>query len=116
MPPTDRKSDFCCWAAHARLGDSCGSSPERLGTSDGGGGAVPYGCVPTGPESNITIADPSYGNDLMAGSPQNGDDGSYEYAPPGSFDPDSRSDWSAGSIAAAPMVRASSSAVMFATW
>ena len=51
----------------------------------------------------------------MAGSPQNGDDGSYAYAPPGSFDPDSRSDSSSGSIAAAPMVRASSSAVMLAT-
>src|SRR5207302_1699463 len=78
IPPTARKSDFCCCAAHARRGDSCGSWPERLGTSEGGGGSVPYGSVPTGPESNITMADPLYGNDAIAGRLQNGDEGSYE--------------------------------------
>src|SRR5437764_15328966 len=43
MPPTVRNADFMTWPAQVRLGDSWGSLPVRLGTSDGGGGAVPAG-------------------------------------------------------------------------
>src|SRR4051812_39922847 len=44
-PPTDRNASFCSWPQCDRRGASCGSSPDRFGTSATGGGLVPT-CVP----------------------------------------------------------------------
>ena len=56
VPPIRRNADFCSCAAGVLRGEPCGSGPARLGVFVvGAGGVIRL--------SQISIAEPSYGNE-----------------------------------------------------